>query len=91
MKNKLNYILLTSSGLCLLYILFLVYYSSYSEKNNIINFFAEILTIPVILVTAALFIFNILNLAKHRFQQAALNVVSLFLNIVTFAIMFFAK
>lgn len=90
MKNKINHSILIASIVCLGYILFLVYYSSSMEKINLVNFFAEILTIPIIIATVFIFSFNLYILIKNKFKSASVPILSLCIQIICFLTMFFA-
>lgn len=91
MKNKANLIIFIASMICLLYILFLVYYSTSMGEIQAINIVAEMLTIPLILITIALFFYNSWKLVKRQSGLISLISLSLLLNIVCITIMFIAK
>ena len=90
MKNKLNILILITSILCLGYILFLVYYSLNMEKINVINVFAEIMTIPIIIATVFFFFFNLYILIRNKFKSVSINILSFYVQLVCFLTMFFA-
>jgi len=91
MKNKANLIIFIASMICLLYILFLVYYSTSMDEIQAINIVAEMVTIPLILITIALFFYNSWKLVKRQSGLISLISLSLLLNIVCITIMFIAK
>ncbi|ROH97436.1 hypothetical protein [Chryseobacterium daecheongense] len=91
MKNKANLIIFIASMICLLYILFLVYYSTSMDEIQAINIVAEMVTIPLILITIALFFYNSWKLVKLQSGLISLISLSLLLNIVCITIMFIAK
>lgn len=91
MKNKANLIIFIASMICLLYILFLVYYSTSMDKIQAINIVGEMVTIPLILITIALFFYNSWKLVKRQSGLISLISLSLLLNIVCITIMFIAK
>lgn len=91
MKNKANLIIFIASMICLLYILFLVYYSTSMDEIQAINIVAEMVTIPLILITIALFFYNSWKLVKCQSGLISLISLSLLLNIVCITIMFIAK
>jgi len=60
------------------------------EKINLINVFAEILTIPIILGIVFFFFFNIYILIKNKFKSASINILSFFVQLTCFLTMFLA-
>ncbi|WP_299178641.1 hypothetical protein [uncultured Chryseobacterium sp.] len=91
MKNKLNIIIFIASAICLLYILFLVFYSTSMDKIQMVNVFAEIITIPLICLTIALFFYNAWKLVKRQSGLVSLSSLSLLLNITCIIVMVTSK
>lgn len=80
-----------ASGFCLLYILFLVYYSVSLDQIQVINVIAEMITIPLILLTIGLFFYNAWKLVKNKSEPLSLSSLSLLLNIACIVTMLIAK
>lgn len=91
MKNKTNMSIFIASGFCLLYILFLVYYSVSLDQIQVINVIAEMITIPLVLLTIGLFFYNAWNLVKNKSEPLSLSSLSLLLNIACIVTMLIAK
>lgn len=77
------------SFLCLSYISLIIAYSSQETEVPVMSFFAELFTIPVILLVGLIFLVSVFGLFNKKLNTKV--IISLILSTSTILIMIFAK
>ena len=77
------------SFLCLSYIALIIAYSSQETEVPVMRFFAELFTIPVIVLVGLIFLASVFSLFNRKLNAKI--VVALLLSLATILLMIFAK
>lgn len=88
-NKKLQLSIAMLSALCLAYIYFIILYQKHGILYPIVNFFAEIFTIPIIILIGLCFFASLFGIIKNQINYRI--IITLLLSVLSIILMIISK